>query len=501
MSALPASLLVPESYVERLEQRARWMEDPAAWVAERAGGYLWSTQRRILYSIRDNRKTAVKSCHGPGKSFTAAQAVAWWLDIHPPGEASVVTTAPTDRQVKYVLWKEIRRTHARAKLDGRTNQKEWLLQPPGEEERVVGFGMKPADYDPDAFQGIHEHWVLVIADEACGIPGSRDEKQSLWDSMDSLLTNDDCRMLAIGNPDYPGSEFARICRPGSGFHVISISAFDTPNFTGEAIPERLKHVLVGRTWVEEKRAKWSPNWTWTPDGTRCVPPEGVKVEDSHPLWLSKVLGVFPENTEAQGLIPITWVEAAMERELVPKSSDPNELGVDVGAGGDSSTIAHRHGPRVRILSEDHNPDTMQTCGNVIAARRSTRATRVKVDTIGIGKGVTDRGIEQGEPFEGVNVGEAAEDSERFANRKAELWWGVRERFEAGDVDLDPTDEATAAELISLRFFRTSRGQVLIESKEQAKKRGVPSPNRAEAIMLAFAPQRTPEPQYSAKLLF
>src|SRR5262249_41588035 len=155
---------------------------------------------------------------GPGKSYTAAQIAAWWLDGHPVGEAVVVTTAPTDRQVKVVLWKEIRRVHSKAQLAGRTNQKEWLMTPEGGEEEIVAFGMKPADYDPAAFQGIHARYVLVIYDEACGIPGagaqpssgSHMNASSLWEAGDSLLTNDDCRMLAIGNPDDPSAEFARI---------------------------------------------------------------------------------------------------------------------------------------------------------------------------------------------------------------------------------------------------------------------------------------------------
>jgi hypothetical protein len=221
-----------------------------------------------------------------------------------------------------------------------------------------------------------------------------------------------------------------------------------------------------------------------------VPPDGEKEEDAHPLWLSKVLGKFPENRQAMGLIPITWVEAAQERKLAPVG--PNELGVDMGAGGDASTTAHRRGPVVRILSEDHNPDTMQTCGKVIIERKATGAELVKIDKIGIGAGITDRGIELKEPFLGINVGEVSNDPERFVNLKAEYYWGLRERFEQGDIDLDPRDEATAAELISLRFKPNSRGQIVVESKLEAKARGVQSPNRAEAIMLAFATPRPPE---------
>jgi hypothetical protein len=111
-----------------------------------------------------------------------------------------------------------------------------------------------------------------------------------------------------------------------------------------------------------------------------------------------------------------------------------------------------------------------------------------VDVIGIGRGVVDRGKEQKKPFIGVNVGEVADDPESFVNRRAELWWAVRERFERGEIAVDPGDEDLLAELSDIRFKRTSAGKIQIESKDEAKRRGVASPNRADALMLSFAPE-------------
>ena len=459
--------------IEQELRRRRWTVHPALWVEERLQEFIWSKQREILHSLVVNKKTAVPSCHTAGKSFIAARAAGWWLDTHRLGEAFVVTTATTGAQVKAILWREIGRVQSRHQLPGRTNQTEWWMDVPvprGTKEELVAFGRKPSDLDPSAFTGIHSKYVLVIADEAAGIPGGSSERpNSLWEAADSLISNEFGRMLAIGNPDIPNSEFEKICSPGSGWSVIHISAFDTPNFTGEEVPKELRYLLVSPAWVEEKRKRWG---------------------EKNPLYIAKVLGQFPQFSK-DGLLPLVWVRAAQLRELPP--GEPNELGVDVGAGGDSSVVGHRLGPVVRILSEDHNPDTMQTCGNVVDLRKRTGATLAKIDTIGIGKGVTDRGIEQGEPFLGINVGEAADDPEHFANRRAELYWGLRERFEVGDVDLDPEDDDTAAELLSLRYRRNSRGQILIESKEEARRRGVPSPNRAEAVMLACAPPRASNP--------
>ena len=422
-----------------------------------------------MESVRDNRRTAVHSCHAIGKSFIAAQIVAWWVDSHPPGEAVVVTSAPTARQVRAILWKEINRVQARG-LAGRTNQTSWYIDAPNGKEEKVAFGMKPSDTDPAAFQGIHAPYVLIIFDEACGIPGGDGKSHSLWEAADSLIANDDSRFLAIGNPDDPNSEFATSCKPGSGWGVIGIGYSDTPNFTGEKIPESLRPLLIGELYVEEKRKKWG---------------------EKNPLFVSKILGKFPEST-ADGLIPMSWIRAAQARELKPIG--PSELGVDVGAGGDKNVVAHREGPVVRIIRKDQEPDTMVSCGNLLADLKETEAEIAKVDYIGIGRGMVDRAIEQGKPVIGVNVAQSARDSESYINLRAEGYWGLRERFETGTIDLDESDDDLAAQLVELNYKRTSSGKIQIESKSEMKKRLGHSPDEADALMLSFIvpPEGPPE---------
>jgi hypothetical protein len=481
--------------LERIQReliRRQLFADPNLWVKTRLHEQMWSGQRRILEAVARHRKVAVKSCHEVGKSFTASRVVAWWLDRDKVGDAFVVTSAPTGPQVKAILWREIKRAHAAGSLPGRVNQTEWYL-PTSNGEELVAFGRKPNDYDPTSFQGIHAPRVLVVLDEACGINGP------LWEAADSLIANNESKILVIGNPDDPASHFADICKPGSGWHVIEISAFDSPNFTGEAMPPRVLSQLIGHLYVEEKRKKWAPRWFWVDSegqrceahlGVKCVAPEGSKIEETNPLWQSKVLGKFPERSTAGGLIPLSWIQAAQRREITPAPTDFNQLGVDVGAGGDSSCVAHQNGGRVRIIHEDQNPDTMETCGKVIELLEETGAELVNVDEIGIGKGISDRGKELLKPFVGINVGRAAFDQEHFVNLRAELYWNVRVRFEEGTIDLDELDEDTAGELLELRYKRLSNGKIQIESKEDMKKRGVPSPNRAEALMLSLA--RLPE---------
>lgn len=467
-----------------------YQNDPVRFVHEVLHEHLWSKQIEILGSVLTNRRTAVKSCHESGKSWLAGRVAAWWGACHPPGDAFVVTSAPTFPQVRAILWREINRAHAKGNLPGYTNQTEWLIN-----DELVAFGRKPEDSSPDAFQGIHALKMLVIFDEAGGIP------RALWDAADSLIANEGGKFLVIGNPDDPSTEFASVCQPGSGWNVITINAFSTPNFTGEDIPNSLRPLLIGPTWVDEKQKKW---------GT------------SSPIYISKILGEFPESSE-DALVPTSWVHDAVLREMEP--GDPVELGVDIARfGRNESVVISRRGPVARIFGTMRKRDTMEVVGLVVRAIRETGAIRVKIDDAGLGGGVTDRlrelqregeiprsvqvvpvivGVtlsgmvpeaEKVERFENVNAVVHGMDVLRFRDVKAQLNWALRERFRTGDIDLDD-DLDLQAQACAIRYLFDSRGRLVIESKEDMEERilkigGISgdsgSPDRWDALVLAFA---------------
>ncbi|WP_433460708.1 hypothetical protein [Micromonospora sp. CA-248212] len=437
-----------------------YLHDPVGWVNNELGEHLWSKQRAIAESVVTNRRTAVKSCHNAGKSWIASRIAAWWVATHPPGEAFVASTAPSYPQVHAILWEEIRKAaRASAKLGnavpGRVLQSdEWKL----DDGTLVGWGRKPADTDEHGFQGIHRRYVLVILDEACGIP------RQLWTAVEAITTNRDCRILAIGNPDDPSTEFADVCKPGSGWNVIRISAFDTPNFTDEPFPENLRPLMLDPDWVEDKK-RW-----------------GV---DS-PRYISKVLGEFPEIGE-DVLISPAAIEAARQRSLTPEGR--GILGVDVARFGSDRTVIYlRRGPVARIVGEYSKQATTETTGRVVAAKKETGADEIRVDGVGVGAGVVDQLTEQGFGVLDMQAGAAATDRERFLNARAEWYWALKTRFEDEDIDLDPADDDLAAQLGAIKYRYTSRGQIQIESKDDMRKRGMPSPDRADALMLtATAP--------------
>lgn len=508
--SIPGIGVVSYSALAQAVKRDEHLSDPVLWAEERLGEFLWSGQRKMLYAVRDHRRNAFYSCHRIGKSMSMGRVAFWWLDTHLPGEAIVVTSAHSAMQVKMALWREMARVHAKGKrreeldsslkispvFSGRMNQTEFYMPMPDGREEMVAFGRKPEDSDTTGFQGTYARYVLALGDEACYI------SDALITGLDTLVSNEFSKIVLFGNPDDSTTRFAKICKPGSGWNVLRFGYLNTPNFINDPLyegteedkaidsscPQIVLDSLISRTWVEEKRKEWGEESPW---------------------YQSKVLGKFPlHNTD--GLIPVQWIQAAIERNLTPSDEDVIELGVDVGGGANASTIASHHGPKVKIIHKDHNPDTMATLSSTLDKIEETGASKAKIDMIGIGHGAVDRAVEIASDQEiirktplladrakrvvGVEVGRVAKDSEHYVNLRAEGYWSLRERFREGRIDLDPEDEVLAAQLSAIRYKR-SGGRIQIESKEEMRKRGVSSPDDADSVMLSFLEVESEEEEW------
>ncbi len=470
MNALALAAGRLEDQAEEVAVAEQYADDPGLWARDKLGVHLWSKQVQIAESVRDNRQTAVQSCHGVGKSFLAAQLVAWWLDIHPPGEARVVTTAPTGDQVKAILWSEINGAFAKAEARGRPflgriNETDWKLG-----KRLIAFGRKPSDYNPHAFQGIHARYVLVILDEACGI------NKQFWTAARAIATGEHCRILAIGNPDDPGTEFARVCA-SDRWNTIRISAFDTPNFTGEAVPDELREMLVSHSYVEEMAQEYG---------------------EESPTYISKVGGDFPSDAE-DGVVRLSKVRACCRQRETPWSPDqlgPVELGIDMGAGGDETCIRERRGVVVGREWRFRERDPKKAVARIIEAINESQAGLGKVDAIGIGWGVVGMLQEKGSEgrhrarVTGVNVSEASTNPARYKNLRSQLWWEVgRQLSEDLAWDLsglaEEDKERLVSQLTAPKYSTDSAGRTVVEPKEETKKRLGRSPDNADALLLAF----------------
>lgn len=478
---LAADALAADSAAERMDPReSRWLLEPGSWTVERVGVKLWSKQLGILESVRDHHNTAVHTSHTVGKSFCAACAALWWIDAHPPGTAFVVTTAPSAAQVRAILWREMGRLHARSgengreRIAGRINlTSEWYI---GSE--LVALGRKPPDYNKDAFQGVHARYVLVIMDEACGIP------RQLWNAASTLTSNEESRFLAIGNPDDPDTPFGEVCgiRPASAggaageeYSILHISSFDTPNFTGEVVSENVAASLVSPRWVEERKRVW---------GERSS------------IYQSKVLGMFPEDAD-DGVIPFSWATKCRHLEF-PETGE-RVAGLDVaGTGADRSVLRLRIGHKISEERVWHDTDDpIKHAAEVAIQLREWDAQRLIVDAEGVGHGVAG---ELRRLSSSHNVLEASVTTHRaevidyrasakpskkdYLNLRTEVHWEFRELVRKVAIDLSELDDDVIAELTSPKWTTVpNSGKIQIEPKKELKKRLGLSPDRAEAILL------------------
>jgi phage terminase large subunit len=461
----------------RLDERKR---DPVLFARWALLADVWGVQEDILRSIAiPHSKTAVKACHSSGKTFVAGGAVLWFLARYK--EAIVVTTAPTAKQLEKMLWGEIHALLDRSRYNfPKPNLTEIRFGP---KRYATGFTTSVTKQDEGVkFQGFHADHILFIVDEAPGI----DPK--IWEAIEGARAGGDVRILALGNPTIASGSFHEAFHGGrETWKLFTISAFDTPNFeeisltypgadgkpvrlgrgdrdllslSDEELDRNSRPYLTTKRWVKERFKEWGPG---------------------NPLWQARVLGQFPAQSE-DSLISLAWLEAARDR--VGGGTGYITAGLDVaGPGEDETVLTLRRGREV--LSQDAWPDA-DPRGKVVARLNEVKGEldSVNVDSIGIGWGLYLHLIDMGFPAQAINVGEAAQDPEKYANRKAELYWGLRERLQQGDISgLD--DEKAIGQLAGIRYKHNPRGQILIESKEDARKRGVKSPDRAESVMLAF----------------
>ena len=432
------------------ERQEEHCSSPVQFARDVLGVSLWGKQEEVLEAVRDHRRVAVKSGNGLGKGYSAAVAILWFLCCHDP--AIVLSTAPTFRQVRHVLWRELHRLHRRAafSLGGKLLDTRLEMS-----EGRFALGLS-ADSD-DEFQGFHSPNMLIVVDEAEGV------EETIYEAIEGVMTSENCRLLLIGNPTIMSGGFRRaFYEDREIFHTLTISALDSPNVLAGRVVVR---GLVSQRWVEERKKVWG---------------------EDNPIYQARVLGEFPDQGE-DTLIPLSGIEAAVDRETeLPQDGDPVVIAVDVARfGSDKSVILRRCGMAVEEVQSLPGLDTMKLTGHIVSAIDTWKPDEVVVDEVGIGAGVVDRLREQGYSVSGVNVGSTARDAEHFANLRAEGYWNLRQLLLEGSMCL-PSDNELVGQLAGLRYTFNSTGRVLIESKEEMRRRGAPSPDKADALMLAFS---------------
>ena len=418
-------------------------------------------------------------------SYLAADAIVLALLLG----GDVLTTAPTSDQLTSVLWRQARATVADCRLD----TSKWQVNltsiklPTGElaEGRSTDQGVR--------FQGYHARpgsFLLIIVDEAPGVIGD------IMDAIGGIEAGGDVRLLLLGNPIVPSGPYYEIfARSLPGWTTHTISAFDNDNLKGLTIEDLLAMPETTGGPLDENPRPYLSTRRWVRNAY-------LQHGADSPYYYSHVLGMFPPES-ADTLIPLGHLEMAGQIPGGPDAwIDPNDetnpgeplvAGIDVaGPGEDETVVVIRQG---RVILDVSASTTADSRGWALARLRPwihKGLVQVNVDEIGQGYYYALHLREQlGQtPIQviGVNVAErpltrGAEVG--FANLKAEAYWRLRERFRDGLVG-GLSDQTLREQLATIRYNEDARGKIRIVGKDDMRRLGLKSPDRAEALMLAFA---------------
>lgn len=413
-----------------------------------------------LLTIDEAIQIARASGHGIGKSALVAWIILWAISTYT--DTRGVVTANTENQLKTKTWVEVAkwyRLFIGRHLFKLTATALFSMDP--ERERTWRIDMVPwSERNTEAFAGLHNQGkrILVVFDEASAIP------DVIWEVTEGALTDLNTQIIwcAFGNPTRNKGRF-RDCFPGGKFsHRWKYATIDsrTVRFSNKA-----------------QIAKWIEDYGEDSDFVRI-----------------RVLGKFP-RVDAESFIPFELASGAVGREVPPQGS-LIVIGVDVGRFGDDPSVIY---PRCGLDGSSRpieiipGADTMEVAGRAATAFLRYHATVVFVDEGGVGGGVVDRLRQLRIPVIGVDFGSKPDgtnpdDGAKYANKRAEIWGAMREWLRRGSIPpIDTGENITLVdELTGPNYGLNTAEAIQLESKKDMRRRGVPSPNVADALATTFA---------------
>ena len=428
----------------------RYKDDPVLFVKEVLGATPYDYQAEFLDALASGeRKMSVRSGHGTGKSTTSSWAMLWYVLLRFPNK--VVVTAPTSGQLFDALFAELKRwinelpPQLQVLLTVKSDRVELAAAPA---EAFISARTSRAE-TPEALAGVHSENVLLVVDEASGVP------EKVFEAAAGSMSGHSATTILLSNPTRSsGTFFESQTRLASTWWTRRWSCVESP--------------LVSEEFVDEMRARYG--------------------EDSNAFRI-RVLGEFP-MADDDTIIPFHLADSAIKRDIeIPEDTKPI-WGLDVARfGADKTALCKRYGNVVTEITSWQGLDLMQTVGRVMAEYEglspSMRPSEILVDSIGVGGGVVDRLRELGAPVRGINVGEAPAMGNTYMNLRAELWFKTKGWLEDRSCKL-PNDDQLLAELTSIRYAFTPGGKMKAESKDDMRKRGLKSPDLADALCLTMA---------------
>lgn len=426
-------------------------------------------QLEIMKALVDYDRACVRGPHGLGKSAMSAWVV-WWFALTREAmmvDWKVATTASAWRQLTKYLWPEI------TKWSRRINWNVVGRPPPKFKEEITsqtiklhwGSAFAVASNRADLIEGAHADHMLYLFDESKIIP------DDTWTSAEGAMVKANALWLAVSTPGEPQGRFYEIQTRARGYedwwvrHVTLQEAVDADR--------------IDTDWANDRLRQWGE----------------MSME-----YQNKVLGNFAQE-EADTIIPLYWVELAMERwyERQANLGPITALGVDVARmGGDKTVLAPRHSMTINTLEKYGKIDTMQGTGYVSHYLNNNPGLTAIIDVVGVGAGVYDRSVELHpdnpnifafHPQEKTLFMDAADQWE-FQDSYSAAWWNVREMLDPDnprrlkELLALPPDEDLPAELTKPKWKTLSSGKIFVERKEDVKEALGRSPDSADAVVMA-----------------
>lgn len=459
---------------------------------------------RICNAVIEYDRIAIKACHAVGKTWICGRLVPWFITTHK--SSIVITTAPTNRQVETLLWGEIRKAvkRSKTKLGGTLLTKKWTID---DDWYAMGFspqagsGNESGEQEGSSFQGFHAKHVMIIFDEATGVP------KDIYTMAEGLLTSGvTVKWICIANPTSSASEFFQICKKAE-WYVLTINCFDSPNMKAngfvnrEALENELSHLRTLSDYDRLMRIKKYDKPNGHLLSAQWVVAKIFEWGFDHPLTKSKILGEFPTKSDD---VVVKWdsMQAAINRDPV-YSYEKRYIGVDVARYGDDLTVITEFTDftwRGKYVSQKE--EISETSGRVVNVFRvgdSGKETHIGVDTTGIGAGVYSdlkemKRLKQlpdnvfiHEVIFGGNINHENEKkneeiNKHFENVKAYMFHLLNEDLR--EILSMPDEEIYQEETVNILFKYSKLGRLLIESKDDYKKRVKKSPDNSDSLAIA-----------------
>jgi len=403
-------------------------------------------QKDFLNAVgRGERRISVRAGHGVGKSTVCSWALIWFMLTRYPQKS--VLTAPTAGQLFDALFSEVKRwinalpEFLKENIEVFSDR---IVHKHAPEASFMSARTSSAER-PEALAGVHSENVLIICDEASAIP------EPVFESAAGSMSGHSATTVLIGNPTRNSGLFFKTHHQlKSDWYTMHVSCYDNP--------------LVSEDFINQIKATYGENSN---------------------AFRVRVLGEFSLR-EDDVLIAAELVDGAMDRDIVLDRMEPIIYGIDVARFGDDRTcIVKRQGQIVTEIKSWTGADLMETVGRIVHEAETDKPSEICVDSIGLGSGVADRLRELGHNVRDVNVSESAAMNPQAARLRDELWLAVRDWLNQRSCKIPKMDELRQ-ELCAPTYTFTSNGKVKVEGKSDMKRRGMRSPDIADALCLTFA---------------